>query len=58
MEDQVCIICNESSERGLSIWEKFICSQCEAEIIQTEVEDEKYTFFIHQLRKLWFKKEA
>ncbi len=58
MEHNICIVCEEHKVNGLSIWEQFICSHCEEEIVHTEVEDEKYTFFIHQMRKLWFKKEA
>lgn len=58
MEQKICIVCGEQKILGLSIWEQFICSQCEEEIVRTEVEDEKYPFFIHQMRKIWFKKEA
>lgn len=58
MDNKICIVCGEPKTIGLNIWGQFICVQCEQEIVTTEVEDEKYDYFIYQLRKLWYKREA
>lgn len=57
MEEQKhhCIVCGNLSEKGIHICEQWICAMCEDEIVQTDVEDEKYPFFIHQLRQIWYK---
>jgi Inhibitor of sigma-G Gin len=46
----VCIICGEKKEDGIFILSEFICDTCEAEMVRTDVMDEKYPFFIHQLK--------
>lgn len=58
MKAKLCIVCDTNKEIGVFIWDRFICMDCEQEIIRTDVEDEKYTYFIHRMRQIWFKKEA
>jgi hypothetical protein len=53
-----CIICGEVKEEGIRIVSEFICEACEAEMVHTDVKDEKYPFFIHQLRQIWVQKNA
>lgn len=53
MEDQqmpICIICNDEKPDGIFILSEFICETCEEEMVHTDVMDEKYSFFIHQLK--------
>ena len=52
-EGDVCIICDRNKKAGIRIFSQFICEECEAEMVRTEVEDEKYSLFIHQLKKIW-----
>lgn len=54
----VCIICGEEGKSGITIISGFICEACEAEMVRTDVLDEKYPFFIHRLKGIWFKKNA
>ncbi|QQK78511.1 sigma factor G inhibitor Gin [Salicibibacter cibi] len=45
-----CGICNEESEKGfflLSIW---ICLSCERKMVELEVEDPSYAWYIDRLR--------
>lgn len=51
--DCTCIICGEQKPEGIVIITQFICESCEAEMVQTDVEDVKYSFFIHRLKRLW-----
>jgi transcription initiation factor IIE alpha subunit len=53
-----CIVCSEKSEQGMYIWSQFICKQCEGEMVETEVCDEKYSFFVKQMKKIWLKENA
>ncbi|CAM3094519.1 sigma factor G inhibitor Gin [Paenibacillus sediminis] len=61
MEDHAvstCIICGEQKDEGIFIVSEFICEDCESEIVQTDVQDAKYPFFIHQLKQIWVEKNA
>lgn len=53
-----CIVCTEQSDQGIYIWTQFICKQCEGEMVETEVCDEKYSFFVKQMKKIWLKENA
>ncbi|QYR23844.1 sigma factor G inhibitor Gin [Paenibacillus sp. sptzw28] len=53
-----CIICGQEKLEGLRIIDEFICESCEVEMVRTEVQDEKYPFFIHQLKRIWVQKNA
>lgn len=55
--ESVCIVCTKVKKEGIKIWTSFICRDCEQEMVQTEVHEEKYPFFIKQMRKLWMLKE-
>jgi len=53
-----CIVCSKQKEMGIHIWEQFICQDCEEEMVRTDVLDERYVFFIQQMRKIWLKENA
>lgn len=56
--EQLCIICGHEKQDGLRIIDGFICETCELEMVRTEVQDAKYPFFIHQLKRIWIQKNA
>ncbi len=53
-----CIICEQPKSEGIMICDELICDECESEMVQTDVKDEKYDFFIHQMRQIWYQKNA
>ena len=53
-----CIICGEHKEQGIVIVSEFICEDCEAEMVHTDVKDDKYDFFIHQMKQIWMQLNA
>ncbi|WP_274365819.1 sigma factor G inhibitor Gin [Paenibacillus thermotolerans] len=53
-----CIICEQDRLEGITICEQFICSECETEIVKTDVRDAKYPFFISQMKRIWYKQNA
>lgn len=52
-ERKTCIVCGEHKDEGITIVTEFICSSCESEIVRTSAQDEKYPFFVRQLKQLW-----
>lgn len=57
-KEQVCIICGGSGRDGILIVSEFICDACEMEMVRTDVQDAKYPFFIHQMKRIWYRKNA
>ncbi|MMZ58333.1 Inhibitor of sigma-G Gin [compost metagenome] len=53
-----CIICGEPKSEGIHIVSEFICDACEAEMVHTDVKEEKYHYFIHQMKQIWVQKNA
>ena len=53
-----CIICGREKIEGIVICDQLICDQCEQEIVRTEVEDEKYHFFVDQMKKIWYRQSS
>jgi hypothetical protein len=60
VRDHQCIICGLPKEvgEGIVIVSGFICGSCETEMVQTDVQDAKYPFFIHQMKQLFVEKNA
>lgn len=53
-EWKTCMVCGRPQANGITVAaEFFICESCEAEMVNTSVEDEKYPFFVRQLKPLW-----
>ncbi|MHA0857586.1 sigma factor G inhibitor Gin [Paenibacillus sp. CMAA1364] len=50
--EHVCIICGQPKEEGICIVSQFICESCELEMVHTNAEEEKYQFFIHQMKRI------
>jgi hypothetical protein len=53
-EWKTCRICGRPQPNGITVVaDFFICESCETEMVNTSVEDEKYPFFVRQLKPLW-----
>lgn len=52
VERAKCMICQVSAEEGISILDSFLCVDCEQEIVQTEVEDSRYSMFVYKMKDL------
>lgn len=53
-----CIVCSRERMEGISITQQFICRDCEGEMVSTDVHEEKYPFFIRQMKKIWVKENV
>lgn len=54
----ICIICGSAGKEGIRVISEFICEECEMEIVRTDVQDANYPHFIHQLKRIWYPKNA
>ncbi|HZG60896.1 MAG TPA: sigma factor G inhibitor Gin [Anoxybacillus sp.] len=50
--EETCIICEQPKLKGIHLYTKFICSDCEKDIIQTDTDNPKYRFYLQQLKKI------
>lgn len=57
-ERKICIVCGEPKEEGITVVTEFICTSCESEMVHTKVEDDRYPFFVRQMRQLWLRFHA
>lgn len=53
-----CIVCDQEEPEGIFIFDSFVCRNCEAEMIKTDTAEDKYMFFIKQMRQIWLKQNA
>lgn len=49
---QACMICGQEKGVGLEILGKSICCTCEAEMVESKVEDPVYLYYVWRLRGL------
>ncbi|UKS31334.1 sigma factor G inhibitor Gin [Paenibacillus sp. HWE-109] len=45
------MICEQQRLGGIHIITAFICDECNNEIVKTNVNDQRYPFFVKQMRK-------
>jgi hypothetical protein len=49
---ETCVICEQMKPKGIHLYTSFICTDCEKDLIQTEISNPKYKYFLKQLRKI------
>lgn len=47
-----CGICEEKKEKGIHLYQLFICTECEHNMIHTEPREEKYKYYLKKLKKI------
>lgn len=47
------MICCEQKVEGIQILTQFLCHECEREIVKTDVEDERYAYYIDRMKRIW-----
>ncbi len=47
-----CSVCELKSQAGIHICDIYICETCEREIVNSDVSDEFYKYYLQKLRKL------
>jgi hypothetical protein len=49
---EICVICENLKPKGIHLYNSFICTECENDLIQTDTKDPKYKYFLKQLKKI------
>ncbi|WP_096186125.1 sigma factor G inhibitor Gin [Evansella halocellulosilytica] len=49
---QECLICKEKKEAGIHLVNFFICKHCERDVVESDVEDESYDYYVEQLSQV------
>jgi len=47
-----CGICEEKKEQGIHLYNLFICTECEHNMIHTEPREEKYDYYLKKLKNI------
>ncbi|RDW15280.1 sigma factor G inhibitor Gin [Oceanobacillus arenosus] len=47
-----CGICEEEKREGIHLYNFFICSECEHNMIHTEPREEKYNYYLQKLKNI------
>ena len=53
MTTVVCFGCGNSVPEGLNIWGQYLCPDCEAQMLNSDVTREDYQHWIDVCRKFW-----
>ncbi|WP_270880305.1 sigma factor G inhibitor Gin [Paenibacillus aestuarii] len=48
------MICEQQKIGGIRILMSFICDACSRDLVKTDVEDQKYTYYVKQMRKIFY----
>ncbi|MEW9675329.1 sigma factor G inhibitor Gin [Lentibacillus sp. L22] len=47
-----CGICEEEKDKGIHLYNLFICCECEHNMIHTEPREEKYQYYLQKLKNI------
>jgi hypothetical protein len=50
--EETCLICGRHEVEGIHICNQLICDSCQKRIVETEVTDWKYKYYMNKLAKL------
>ncbi|MEC2113494.1 anti-sigma-G factor [Bacillus stercoris] len=50
--NHTCVICDQEKNRGIHLYTKFICLDCERKIISTSTSDPDYAFYVKKLKSI------
>ncbi|MCL1632438.1 sigma factor G inhibitor Gin [Sporolactobacillus sp. CPB3-1] len=50
--EERCLICGKTQVEGIHICDQLICDSCQKKIVETDVMDWKYRFYMNKLAKL------
>ncbi|MDL4839090.1 sigma factor G inhibitor Gin [Aquibacillus rhizosphaerae] len=51
-EQKSCGICDEEKEKGIYLYNLFICCECEHKMIHTEPTEEQYKYYLQKLKHI------
>lgn len=52
---ETCVICGQANQTGIHICNQLICDSCQKKMVETDVTDWKYAYYIRKLSTLQLK---
>lgn len=52
MNTEQCVVCEEEKHVGIHLLDKFICEDCQRNMIETEADDPMYIYYINKLKNI------
>lgn len=52
-ESSGCIICHELKQQGIRICGVFLCTECERDIVHSDVHDANYKYYVEEMKRIW-----
>lgn len=53
--NKVCKICGQPIRNGIKLKKEFICDKCEKEIVNLDIDSEKYLFYKNKIKQILFR---
>lgn len=50
--DTVCLVCNQRTIKGITIFSSLICQHCEKDITEINLSNQQYDNILNQLKKI------
>lgn len=50
--EETCVICEQMKPKGIHLYTSFICTDCEVDLIHTDISDPRYKYYLQQLKKV------
>ncbi|WDL99017.1 sigma factor G inhibitor Gin [Alicyclobacillus sp. ALC3] len=50
---ETCIVCGHERTAGIHIVGQFLCTECEHDIVVSDVTDVKYRYYIERMKQIW-----
>ena len=50
--EKTCFVCETRQKKGILIGGQFMCEMCERDVVSTDMNDERYAYYLNQLAKL------
>ncbi|NEU32518.1 hypothetical protein GN156_17380 [bacterium LRH843] len=50
--EQDCMICRQAKKEGIYVFNIFLCTACEKDIVKLDVEMQNYDYYIEQMRQV------
>lgn len=50
--EQICLVCDQTNDKGIHLLNYFICEQCEREITLTNPSEKNYRYYLKHFKKV------
>jgi hypothetical protein len=51
--EKTCLACGADDCAGLRLLQRFLCTECERQLVQTDVDAPQYEDWVRMIKKIW-----